>query len=162
MTDAGTQIAADDGALRNAVPFANTLGLSVRTVGTDADGMLTAVVRLPDAQRLHNHVGGPHAGAQFTLGETASGAIVMAAFADQFHRTVPLTVRADIRYRKLAMGTVQATARLTRPAAEVVADAVAQLDAGARPEFEVLVEIATLDGTPTAEMTVVWTLRPHR
>jgi acyl-coenzyme A thioesterase PaaI-like protein len=149
MTDAGAQIAADEGALRNAVPFARTLGLSVHRVGPDADGM-------------HNHVGGPHAGAQFTLGETASGSIVMAAFADQFHRAVPLTVRAEIRFRKLAMGTVRATARLARPAGEVVADAVAQLDAGVRPEFDVHVEISTLDGTPTAEMTVVWTLRPHR
>jgi acyl-coenzyme A thioesterase PaaI-like protein len=162
MTDAGAQIAADEGALRNAVPFARTLGLSVHRVGPDADGMLTAVVELPDADGMHNHVGGPHAGAQFTLGETASGSIVMAAFADQFHRAVPLTVRAEIRFRKLAMGTVRATARLARPAGEVVADAVAQLDAGVRPEFDVHVEISTLDGTPTAEMTVVWTLRPHR
>jgi acyl-coenzyme A thioesterase PaaI-like protein len=145
-------------ALTAAVPFARTLNLAVLEVGQAADGSFRAVAELPDAEAVHNHVGGPHAGAQFSLGETASGAIVMAAFGDQLHRAVPLTVRADIAYRKLAMGTVRATARLTRPAAEVLAE----LDAGTRPEFAVHVEIATLDGTRTAEMTVVWTLRPHR
>jgi hypothetical protein len=39
---------------------------------------------------------------------------------------------------------------------------VAELDAGNRPEFPVAVEVGTADGTVTAEMTVVWTLRPHR
>ena len=141
-----------------AVPFARTLNLLIVDAGPAADGTFQAVAELPDAEAVHNHVGGPHAGAQFTLGETASGAIVMAAFADQLSRAVPLTVRADIAYRKVAMGTVRATARLTRPPAEVIAE----LDAGVRPEFGVQVEIATLDGTPTAEMSVVWTLRPHR
>lgn len=129
------------------VPFARTLGLEFA-----AD--LTA--RLPDNRATHNHVGGPHAGALFGLGETASGAVVLATFGEQLSRSVPLTVRAEIRYRKLAMGTVVARARLGRPAGEVVAE----LDAGGRPEFDVHVEIATEDGTVTAEMTVVWTLRP--
>lgn len=155
MTDAIAELVA-------AVPFARTLNLSVLSVDVDDHGMLHAVAELPDADAVHNHVGGPHAGAQFTLGETASGAIVMAAFSDQLTRAVPLTVRADIAYRKLAMGTVRATASLSRPVAEVVAEVVAALDAGVRPEFTVHVEIATLDGTVTAELTVVWTLRPNR
>jgi hypothetical protein len=71
---------------------------------------------------------------------------------------VPLAVRAEIGYRRLAMGPVRATARLDRPPAEVVAE----LDAGDRPEFPVLVEIATEDGAGVAELTVLWTLRPHR
>lgn len=142
----------------NLVPFARTLGLTFVEVGVDPDGAIFAVAELPDAEAVHNHVGGPHAGAMFSLGESASGGVVMAAFADHMHRGVPLAVRADIAYRKLAMGTVRATARLRRP----VADVLAELDAGARPEFDVAIEIATLDGTVTAEMTVVWTIRPHR
>jgi acyl-coenzyme A thioesterase PaaI-like protein len=140
-------------ALVQAVPFARTLGL--RAVEVDA---ARAVYALPDAPANHNHVGGPHAGALFTLGETASGAVVMAAFGHLLDRAVPLTVRADIAYRKLAMGDVRAEARLGRPAAEVEAE----LAAGGRPEFPVRVEVSRADGTVTAEMTVVWTLRPHR
>jgi acyl-coenzyme A thioesterase PaaI-like protein len=136
-----------------------TLQIAIVEVGPDADGQLRAVAELPDAEPVHNHVGGPHAGAQFTLGETASGAVVMAAFADLFDRAVPLTVRADIGYRKLAMGTIRATARLAQTA---ITDARVQLEAGVRPDIPVPVEIATVDGTTTAEMTVVWTLRLHR
>jgi hypothetical protein len=93
----------------------------------------------------------------FTLGESASGAIVLAAFGDQLSRAVPLAVRADIAYKKLAMGPVTATATLGRPAADVVAE----LDAGERPEFPVTVAIQRADGAVTGEMTVVWTLRPN-
>ena len=31
---------------------------------------------IPDDPDFHNHVGGPHAGAMFTLAESASGAVV--------------------------------------------------------------------------------------
>jgi acyl-coenzyme A thioesterase PaaI-like protein len=141
-----------------AVPFARTLGVKFLEVAPDGAGGVRVVAALPDVADFHNHVGGPHAGAIFTLGETASGAVVMAAFGDQVGRATPLAVSADIGYRKLAMGEVRATARLSRPPAEVVAE----LDAGTRPEFEVAVEIATADGTVTTEMRVLWTLRPNR
>ncbi|MDH2390661.1 DUF4442 domain-containing protein [Streptomyces sp. HNM0663] len=116
-----------------------------------------AVVRLPDQPAYHNHVGGPHAGAMFTLAETASGAVVMGAFGDQLGRAVPLAVTAEIAYKKLAKGVVTATATLGRPRDEVVAE----LDAGGRPEFPVSISITREDGAVTGEMTVVWTLRPH-
>lgn len=134
------------------VPMVRTLGLEFLETGAER-----AVLRLPDQADYHNHLGGPHAGAMFTLAESASGAIVMAAFGDQLGRAVPLAVRAEIGYRKLAMGEVTATATLGRPAAEVVAE----LDEGKRPEFPVTIEIARADGAVTGEMTVVWTLRPH-
>lgn len=134
------------------VPMARTLNLEFLETTPEK-----AVVALPDQSEYHNHVGGPHAGAMFTLGESASGAIVLAAFGDQLSRAVPLAVRADIAYKKLAMGPVTATATLGRPAAEVVA----QLDAGERPEFPVAIEIRRADGAVTGEMTVVWTLRPN-
>ncbi|MCD9878400.1 DUF4442 domain-containing protein [Streptomyces guryensis] len=134
------------------VPMARTLNLQFLETTPDR-----AVVALPDQGEYHNHVGGPHAGAMFTLGETASGTIVLAAFGEQLARAVPLAVRAEIAYRKLAMGAVTATATLGRP----VADVVAELDAGERPEFPVSIEIRRADGAVTGEMTVVWTLRPN-
>jgi acyl-coenzyme A thioesterase PaaI-like protein len=140
-----------------AVPFARTLGVEFVDVAPDGAGW-RAVVRLPDAPAHQNHVGGPHAGAMFTLGETASGAVVLAAFGHLLDRATPLAVTAEIGYRRLAMGDVLATAVLHRPPAEIIAE----LDAGGRPEFPVPVEISTADGTVTARMTVVWTLRPQR
>jgi acyl-coenzyme A thioesterase PaaI-like protein len=140
-----------------AVPFTRTLGLEFVQVTAHGDGF-QAVVRLPDAPAHHNHVGGPHAGALFTLGETASGAVVMAAFGHLLGQVTPLAVRAEIAYRRLATGPVLATATLERRPADVIAE----LDAGNRPEFAVPVLISTEDGTPAAELTVLWTLRPQR
>ncbi|MEU6083270.1 DUF4442 domain-containing protein [Streptomyces sp. NPDC047108] len=135
------------------VPMARTLNLEF--LETTAE---RAVLRLPDQSEFHNHVGGPHAGAMFTLAESASGAIVLAAFGEQLTRAVPLAVRAEIGYKKLAMGPVTATATLGR----TIADVVAELDAGQRPEFPVGIEITREDGAVTGEMTVVWTLRPNK
>ena len=80
----------------------------VRTLGLEFAELshTDAVLRLPDQPPFHNHVGGPHAGAMFTLGESASGALVLANFGDVLDRATPLATRADIRYLKLAMGTV--------------------------------------------------------
>ncbi|MYX94682.1 DUF4442 domain-containing protein [Streptomyces sp. SID486] len=133
------------------VPMARTLNLEFLETTPER-----AVLSLPDQSEYHNHVGGPHAGAMFTLGESASGAIVLAAFGDQLSRAVPLAVRAEIAYKKLAMGAVTATATLGRPAADVIAE----LDAGRRPEFPVSIEIRRADGAVTGEMSVLWTLRP--
>ncbi|MET8702362.1 DUF4442 domain-containing protein [Kitasatospora sp. NPDC058032] len=138
--------------LDSTVPMARTLKLEYLETTPER-----AVLRLPDQPEYHNHVGGPHAGAMFTLAESASGCIVLGAFGDQLSRAVPLAVSAEISYKKLAMGAVTATAVLGRPAADIVAE----LDKGERPEFPVTVEITRADGAVTGVMTVIWTLRPN-
>jgi acyl-coenzyme A thioesterase PaaI-like protein len=142
--------------LITAVPFARTLGIEITDLRLDGD-VVCAVATLPDEERLHNHVAGPHAGALFALGETASGAVVMAAFGPHLGLGTPLAVRADIAYAKLARGPVRATATLGRPVQEVVDE----LTAGGRPEFPVSIEITRADGAVTTAMTVLWTIRPH-
>jgi uncharacterized protein (TIGR00369 family) len=139
--------------LLQTVPFARTLGISFDSVG---DGQ--AVCRLPDRADLHNHVAGPHAGALFTLAESASGAAMLSALGDQLERAVPLALKATVEYRKLAKGEVHAEARLLVARDEVVA----QLDAGERPVFDVAVDIKDADGTLVSTLTVTWTLRPDR
>lgn len=139
--------------LLQTVPFARTLGVTFDKVD---DGF--AACRLPDRPDLHNHVGGPHAGALFTLAESASGAAMLSAFGDQLSRAVPLAMGSTVRYRKLAMGEVTAEGRLLADRAEVVA----KLDAGERPEFDVAVEVKNAEGVVVAELTVSWTLRPNR
>ena len=139
--------------LAEAVPMVRTLNLEYLETTPER-----AVLRLPDQPAYHNHLGGPHAGAMFTLAESASGAIVLAAFADQMARAVPLPVTSEMSFKKVAMGAVTATAVLGRPAADVIAE----LDAGKRPEFPITIEITRADGAVTSVMTVVWTLRPNR
>jgi acyl-coenzyme A thioesterase PaaI-like protein len=143
--------------LISAVPFARTVGIEITDVRVDGDD-ISATATLPDEERLYNHVAGPHAGAIFTLAETASGAVVMAAFGEHLALGTPLAVRSEIAYRKLAVGPVRAVARLGRP----VRDVIAELAAGERPEFPVAIEVTRADGAVTTEMTVVWTIRPHR
>jgi acyl-coenzyme A thioesterase PaaI-like protein len=139
--------------MKSTVPWVATAGIDY--VEVSADRVITS---LPDVDTARNHVGGPHAAMMFGLGETASGAIVVAAFADQLTRAVPLPTKAEISFRKIATGDLTAEAVLGRNAAEVVAE----LDNGTRPEFPVQVTIRNADGETTSEMTVVWTLRPHR
>ncbi|AUG77337.1 hypothetical protein CFP65_2508 [Kitasatospora sp. MMS16-BH015] len=138
--------------LDSTVPMAHTLKLEYLETSAER-----AVLQLPDQPEFHNHVGGPHAGAMFTLAESASGCIVLAAFGDQLSRAVPLVVSAEVAYKKLAMGVVTATATIGRPIEEVVAE----LDKGERPEIPVTVEITRADGAVTGVLTILWTLRPN-
>ena len=135
------------------VPFVGTLGLLYDEVAPTR-----AVLRLPDEAAFHNHVGGPHAGAIFTLAESASGAVVMAAFGDLLDRVTPLAASAEIAYRKLQKGPVTATATLGRPVEEVLAG----VDAGELVQFPVTVAMTDQDGALTSEMTISWALKPHR
>jgi acyl-coenzyme A thioesterase PaaI-like protein len=136
-----------------AVPMVRTMNLAFEQVNPDR-----VVMVLPDQPAFHNHIGGPHAGALFTLGESASGAFVLGHFGDLLHRATPLAVQSTIRYFKVAMGPIRATALLTRPVDEIREE----LDAGARPEFDVEIEFTNGVGDITGSMTVTWTLRPNR
>jgi acyl-coenzyme A thioesterase PaaI-like protein len=149
-----TDVASLGAATLAAVPFVRTLGMEFVAMAEDGSSV---TVRLPDAPQLHNFLGGPHAGALFSVAETASGAVVTAVFAEQFGRVTPLPVRAEIAFRKVARGTVHATARLGRPRDEILAE----LDSGARPEFPVQVDITRDDDAVVATLTVTWTLRPN-
>ncbi len=135
------------------VPMVGTLSLEFLELNET-----TAVLRMPDQKAFHNHIAGPHAGAMFTLGESASGALVLGNFAAHLGEVTPLAVEANIAYKKVAMGPVTATAVMSR----TVQDILAELESGSRPEFRVDVTIATEDGTVTGEMYIVWTLKRNR
>ena len=135
-----------------AVPFNSTIGIEYDELSRER-----AVLRLPERPDLHNHVGGPHAGAMFSLGEAASGGVVIANFAELLGTVTPLAKSAEIAYRKVAMGDVTATATLQRNRDDVLAD----LEANGKAEFDVSITIADATQT-TAEMTVRWHLRANR
>lgn len=138
------------------IPMVATLGIEV--VELDLERSL---LRMPDVPTYRNHVAGPHAGAMFTLAESASGVLVLVNFGDLLEDVTPFPVEATIRFLKVALGPVTATATLG-PGAE---SAVETLRAGTRPEFPVEVELSTGEGGDrivTGAMTVLWTLRPNR
>ena len=72
-----------------AVPMVGTLSLGFEDLSPER-----AVMRLPEQPAYFNHVGGPHAGAMFTLAESASGALVLANFGDRLADATPLAVEA--------------------------------------------------------------------
>lgn len=133
-----------------AVPFAEFLGITYDEVGPGR-----AVLRLADDPAKHNHIGTLHAGAMFSLAESASGLCVIATIADRLAGVTPLAARAEITYRKVARGDVTASARIEGS----VEDVLAALDADGRVRFPVTVDLADESGDICAEVTVDWHLR---
>ena len=141
------------GFLSAAVPMVGTLALEY--VETTPE---RAVLKFRDRPEYRNHVGGPHAGAMFTLAESASGAVVVAAFGHLTAEATPLPTTATIDFKKVARGDITATATLGRP----IPDILAELQSGKRPEFPIHVAIQRdNDDAVTGEMTIIWTLRPN-
>jgi acyl-coenzyme A thioesterase PaaI-like protein len=135
------------------VPMVGTLALEFLDLAPQR-----AVLRLPDDPAYHNHIGGPHAGAMFTLAESATGALVLGNFGGHLELATPLAVEATIRYRKVAMGPLYAEALMHDTPGSVLD----LLRAGERPEFRIEVVLATEDWTVTGEASFLWTLRPVR
>jgi acyl-coenzyme A thioesterase PaaI-like protein len=133
------------------VPFATTLGTEYVEVSPER-----VVLRLPDDPKVHNHLGGPHAGAQFSTGESASGLVVLIHFSELMGEVTPLPGRAEIRYRKVAKGPVTVTATLGRDRDEVLAEVREKGNAW----FTVDIVLSTDDGE-TGSMTVDWNLKKN-
>lgn len=136
--------------MTQAVPFAGHLGLEITKVAVGE-----ATVVLPDRPELFNHVGSQHAGALFTLAETASGAAFVGAFAERMGDLTPLAKSAEISYEKIAKGPITAQGKLGVPRDE----ALATLDGEGRVEFPCEVEMSDAEGNRVAVATVHWHVR---
>lgn len=139
--------------MTQAVPFAGFLGLEITSVREGE-----AAVRLPERPELTNHVGSQHAGALFTLAETASGAAFVGAFAERMGEVTPLARNAEIAYEKIAKGPIEAKATLGVPAAE----ALATLDAEGKVVFPCQIEMTDASGLQVATATVHWHVRLNK
>jgi uncharacterized protein (TIGR00369 family) len=136
-----------------AVPFAGHLGLEITQVGEGE-----ALVVLPEGHELTNHVGSQHAGALFTVAETASGAAFVGAFAERMGDVTPLARSAEISYEKIAKGPIEASAKLgVDPAA-----ALATLNAEGKVVFPCEVELNDADGQRVATAVVQWHVRLNK
>jgi uncharacterized protein (TIGR00369 family) len=136
--------------MTQAVPFAGHLGLEITSI---AEG--EAVVVLPERPELTNHVGSQHAGALFTVAETASGAAFVGAFAERLGDVTPLARRAEISYEKIAKGPIEARAKLGVPAAA----ALSTLDAEGKVVFPCEIELTDASSLRVATATVQWHVR---
>lgn len=140
---------------RAAIPLVATLGIVIEEITLDP---ISAIAFLPDRPEQRNHVGGPHAGAMFTMAETASGAVIQALFADLFDRATPLIMNGEITYRALALGDIRGFATL-RGGPEELTRIRGELAGGTRPEFFIDVEIRS-DTAVTGALKTHWTLKP--
>lgn len=138
--------------LAQAIPYNSHLELQFVEV---ADG--SGAVRLPDEEKLRNHVGSQHAGGLFSAGEAASGAAFVGAFAERMSEITPLARSAEIEYLKLAKGAITATATLGQDKDELIA----KLDEDGRVEFPIEVELTDEDGQAVARMSVAWHVRKN-
>lgn len=132
-----------------AVPYNGHLGLEFVAIGPGE-----ATIRLPDDERLRNHVGSQHAGGLFSVAEAASGGAFVGAFAERLGEVTPLASEASIEYTKLAKGPIEATARL-----EGHEELLAQLDSEGKVSFPIQVELTDSDGETVATATVRWHVR---
>jgi uncharacterized protein (TIGR00369 family) len=139
--------------MSQAVPFVGYLGLEVTEIG---EGEATVV--MPERPELLNHVGSQHAGALFTVAETASGAAFVGAFAERMGDLTPLARSAEISYDKVAEGLITAKAKLGISAAK----AHEILDADGKVEFPCDVELTDAAGNAVAAANVRWHVRLKR
>lgn len=133
--------------LSTIVPFQNFVGATLLEV---SDGFATA--QLEQRDEITNHIQTLHAGAMFTLGEAASGAAMAGALAPVILEMRPVAATADIAFKKIAKGTLTATAKTSRPGSELMQTIK---DEG-KVVFDVNVDIADAAGETVVEMVVNW------
>ena len=131
------------------MPFAGHARVEVVEVGAGL-----GIARLREAPEVHNHIGSVHAGALFTLGETASAVAMLGAFAEQISSIRPVTIDVAIAFLKIARGPLVATARTALPAIRLQKELTTQ----GRTTLDVTVDIADERGGVVAQMKATWTV----
>jgi uncharacterized protein (TIGR00369 family) len=139
--------------MTESLPFVRLLGIRIDEIGPG-----TAAVSMPDDAKLHNHLGTPHAGALFTLAETASGAAMAGGFAELITGLRPVAKQSTIQYQKMAKGATRAVGRVPGDLAALKA----ALKADGKVAFPVQVEVFDQDGTLAAQVQVDWYLSEKR
>ena len=139
--------------MMDTLPFVRLLGISIDDIGAG-----TSRVSMPEDPKLNNHLGTQHAGAWFTLAETASGAAMAGGFAELILGLRPVAKESRIAYQKLARGATRAEGRVPGDLAALKA----QLAQDGKVTFPVAVDIFDAEGTLAAQVTVDWYLSQKR
>lgn len=138
--------------LTSMVPFIQTVGLVIDEVG---EGRATA--RLPSRREVHNHLGTAHAGALYTTGESATGAVVLGLFGDQLPGLFIALKSATVTHTKAVPGDLIARAVLVGD----VADVRARYAASGKVDFDVAVDFE-VEGVVVAHVDYTWAVRAPR
>ncbi len=132
------------------IPFLEPFGLQVEASDQVA-------VHLPDQPFTRNHVGTQHAGALFTVAETAAGVAAWGVVPDD--GAFVLLRRAEVRYTRRAEGPVTATATVADDAAEASRRLFAETW---RADIDVDVTIRDEAGERVFEGSFDYALRPRK
>ena len=125
------------------IPFNRFLGLRL-------DG---SVLALPADPKYQNHVGAVHASAQFSLAEAAGGQWLLAKFGDEVADYLAVLRRAEVKYRRPALGELNAEVEVSPEQAERFRDTLQQRG---RAAIEVHVQVLGADHGTTLEATFEW------
>ncbi len=137
----------------SAVPFASHAGVELVSID---DGAATAV--LPELPHALNHVRSVHAGALFTLAETASGAAMAGAFAAVLADIRPVVSDANISYARPAKGSLRAIATLEGGAGPVRK----MLAERGRVDFMVHVNVVDSSDRTVATFGATWVVQRNK
>ena len=138
--------------LTQMIPFIRTVGLTIDDVGRG-----TAQATLPARPEVNNHLGTAHAGAVYTLGESASGGAVLSIFADQLPGAFVALKSSQVQHLKAAAGDVVASATLVGDAKAIRAS----YDETGKVDFDVEVSL-DVGELKTAHIVYTWAVRAPR
>ncbi|MFA6977689.1 MAG: YiiD C-terminal domain-containing protein [Ignavibacteriaceae bacterium] len=126
------------------IPFVNKVGLK-----KNSDGVLELAIE-PEVQ---NHLQSIHAGAQFTLAETASGELLQTLFPELVENVIPVLRDAQIKFKCPAQKTITAHPSIPEEKSIVFKN---QLLQKGRALIEVNVEVKDAEGVVTCSGVFNW------
>lgn len=127
----------------------------VKKTGIVADELSTTKVklRLPNDASNMNPMGMLHAGATFTLAETAGAALCLMVF---HPRAMFIGKKVEIAFKRPGRGDLFATAQLTPVDAQRILDEVAR---NGKTDAPFAVDVVDASGEPVATATVTMSVR---
>lgn len=135
--------------LEEMVPFIKKVGIKVKHIAPRE-----ATCTLPADPSNMNHIGTFHAGAIFTLAETAGGAIMIASFDMTKYRLVIRS--AEINYKKPS--STELSCSISMPEAEV-SRVLAEVDTKGKIDLPVKMALTDSAGTVIAEVTAIYNIK---
>lgn len=108
---------------------------------------------LPFSDHMGNHLGTMHAGAQFTLAETASGYHLMQLFPELVNKVIPVLRNADIKFKRPVNSALQSQPSVSEEALLAFRD---QFERKGRGGITVKVNLVDENDKPVAEGSYHW------
>ena len=125
------------------IPFAKFVGIEESEEG----------VSLSYKKELNNHLETLHAGAQYTLAETASGLLLQELFPELVGKVLPILRESNIKYKKPASKKIKALAKVDDAKKEKFSE---QFLKKGRALLEVSVALSDADNGMVALASFVW------